>query len=117
MARTSVACDDVALTALQIYDYQSMHTADPGTTGTGNEATGGGYGRQVITWTTPASSAMANNAALTQTLAAATYYGTGHWTAVTAGTYGFGALFSSTITLSGAGTITFAIGADSVGAL
>jgi hypothetical protein len=115
MARSSVAADDVALTALQVYDYQSMHTADPSTTGA-SEATGGGYGRQIITWTTPASSAMANNAALTQTLAAATYYGTGHWTAITSGTYGFGALFASTITLSGAGTITFAIGADSVGA-
>jgi hypothetical protein len=92
--------------------YQSMHTADPSTTGA-SEATG--YTRQSETWSTPASASMSNTAAITQTLGAATYYGPGHYSAVTAGNYAIGSLFASTITLAGSGTITFAIGADAVG--
>lgn len=113
MPRASSAAENVALTALQTYSWQSLTTTDPTTTGA-TEVTGGSYARQSETWGTPSAGVMANSAAITQNVPATTVAGVGHWTAVTAGTYGVGALLGSSVTFSTAGTLTFAIGADTI---
>lgn len=65
----------------------SVHTADPGTTGT-SEATGGSpaYARKQTTWGGAASSA-STGSAVTIDLPAGTYTFIGLWTAATAGTF------------------------------
>ena len=70
--------------------YASLHTADPGTTGT-NEVTGGSpaYARKVITWGTPATSsiAMAATFPVFNVPAATTIAYLGYWSLATGGTF------------------------------
>jgi hypothetical protein len=114
MSLASTAAEGVCLTALQVYNYQSLHTATPGTTGA-SEVSGSGYGRQVESWASPSSGSMSNSAPITQTVpATTTVVGAGHWTTVTVGVYGTGALLGSSVTFSTSGTLTFAIGADTI---
>lgn len=65
----------------------SLHTADPGTTGT-SEATGGSpaYARKQTTWGT-ASGGVITGSAVTIDVPAGTYTYAGVWSAVTAGTF------------------------------
>lgn len=90
--------------------YVSLHTADPGATGT-SEATGGSpaYARKAITWTAPASGAMSNNGALVFDVPAGTYTHIGYWSAVSAGTY-YGSRACTSQTFSGQGTYIIASG-------
>lgn len=82
----------------------SLHTADPGTTGT-SEATGGApaYARKQTTWGTAASSAVVGSA-VTFDAAAGTYTYIGVWSASTAGTFIDKAAITST-TLGAQGQI------------
>lgn len=69
--------------------YMSLHTADPGTTGT-SEVTGGApaYARKAITWTPGASDGVNNGTAVVFDLPASTAVThIGIWSAVTAGTF------------------------------
>jgi hypothetical protein len=68
--------------------YVSVHTTDPGSTGTA-EATGGSpaYARQGVTWNAAASGSKTASSTPSFDLAAGTYRYLGLWTAVTGGTY------------------------------
>ena len=90
--------------------HVSLHTADPGATGT-SEATGGSpaYARKSITWAAPASGATSNSNAIIFDVPAGTYTHVGYWTASTAGTYK-GSRACTSQTFSGQGTYTIAIG-------
>lgn len=92
--------------------YVSLHTADPGTTGT-SEATGGSpaYARKALTWAAASGGAKANSVAMVFDVPAGTYGWMSYWSAVTAGTcYGGHALDLSQVFAS-QGTLTIAIGA------
>jgi hypothetical protein len=68
--------------------YASLHTGNPGATGT-NEATGGSpaYARKPITWAAAASGSKTTSANITFDIPAGTYSWVGLWSASTAGTY------------------------------
>lgn len=66
--------------------HASLHTGDPGTTGA-NEATGGGYARQELTWTAGAADGVISAAQVEFDVAAGTYTHVGLWTAATGGTF------------------------------
>ena len=90
--------------------YVSLHTADPGATGT-SEVTGGSpaYARKAITWTAASSGAMSNNGAIVFDVPAGTYNHVGYWSASSGGTY-YGSRASTSQTFSGQGTYTIADG-------
>ena len=90
--------------------YVSLHTADPGGSGT-SEATGGSpaYARKAITWAAWSSGASSNTNALIFDVPAGTYTHVGYWSAVSAGTY-YGSRACTSQTFSGQGTYTIAIG-------
>jgi hypothetical protein len=118
MALASVTCENSCLNGTAPITttavYQSVHTATPGTTGA-SEVSGGTYARQSETWGSPSAGAVANTGAITQNIPASTSVSyVGHWTAATAGTYYIGAALGSSITYTTAGTLTFAIGADTI---
>lgn len=98
------ATKETAVTAVTATgSWISLHTSDPGTTGTG-EATGGSpaYARKQTTWTAGSSDGVVNGSAVNFDVPAGTYGWIGVWTASTAGTFvgGF-ALSSSTGALPG----------------
>ena len=90
--------------------HVSLHTADPGATGT-SEATGGSpaYARKAITWAAWASGASSNTNAIIFDVPAGTFTHIGYWSASTAGTY-YGSRACTSQTFSGQGTYTIAIG-------
>lgn len=96
--RTALAAAYVALGA-----YISLHTADPGTTGT-NEATGGSpaYARKQTTWS--GSTDTRTGSEVTIDVAAGTYTYAGIWSAATSGTFVDKIAITST-TLSAQGQI------------
>lgn len=83
--------------------YASLHTADPGLTGT-SEASGGGYARQPITWGAPASGT-ASGGTVTFSVAAATYAYVGYWDAVSAGTFVGSYALQASMTFGAAGSL------------
>ncbi|WP_280333106.1 phage tail fiber protein [Nocardia wallacei] len=83
--------------------WVSLHTADPGTSGT-NEATGGGYVRVQGTWTSGSGGTL-SMAELTFTAPAGSYTYIGLWSASSAGTFYDKAALSPSITLGGVGPI------------
>lgn len=87
--------------------YASLHTADPGTTGT-SEATGGSpaYARKAITWNAAASGALDNNANPVFDVPAGTYTHFGLWSAATSGTFYGGGALSASETFAAQGTYT-----------
>lgn len=93
-----------------VVGYVSLHTADPGATGT-SEASGGSpaYARKAITWTSPSSGAMSNTADIVFDVPAGTYTHVGYWSASSAGTY-YGSRACTSQTFSGQGTYTIAAG-------
>lgn len=108
MAGLSTTGKNVMLDAIgAVAVYASLHTADPGATGT-SEATGGSpaYARKSITWNAASGGALDNNANPIFDVPAGTFTHFGLWSAVTAGTYyGSGAL-SSSETFAAQGTYT-----------
>jgi hypothetical protein len=88
--------------------FASLHTADPGATGT-SEVSGGSpaYARKAITWNSAASGDLDNNAnPVFDVPASTTITHFGLWSAATTGTfYGSGALSASEV-FSGQGVYT-----------
>lgn len=89
--------------------YASLHTADPGTTGT-NEVTGGSpaYARKAITWNAAASANLDNNAnPVFDVPAGTTVTHAGFWSAATSGTfYGSADITDETFAAQGTYTLT-----------
>lgn len=83
--------------------YISLHTGDPGTTGT-NEATGGAYARQSLTWGST-SGGVTSASQVSFSVNAATYSHIGFWDAVTAGTFRGGSALAASQNLSSAGIV------------
>lgn len=85
--------------------YISLHTADPGTTGT-SEASGGSpaYARKLTTWTAGSSDGIATGSQVTFDVPAGTYTHVGIWSAATSGNFIDKCAISST-TLSGQGQV------------
>lgn len=83
----------------------SLHTADPGSTGT-SEASGGSpaYARKQTTWTAGASDGVSSGSQVTFDVPAGTYTHVGIWSASTSGTFVDKCAISST-TLSGQGQV------------
>jgi hypothetical protein len=102
------------------YGFASAHSADPGTTGTANELTGGSpaYARKAITWAS-ATSAAPSVKALAATFptfdipAGSTVSFIGFWTLVTGGTYG-GCIDVTDEAYVGQGTYLFNVGPPAV---
>ena len=91
--------------------YASLHTADPGATGT-SEVTGGApaYARKGITWAAASAGSKSNSASLVFDVPAATTIGwLGYWSAVTAGTFLGSRALSASETFAAQGTYTIAI--------
>lgn len=104
MAYTNAAKEAAALAITALGSYISLHTADPGTTGT-SEATGGGYARKQTTWTGGATDGSVPGSQVTIDAAAATYTHMGIWSAVSAGTFVGGLPLSSSVVLGATGQV------------
>lgn len=87
--------------------YLSLHTADPGSTGT-SEATGGSpaYARQSASWSTASGGSKALSATVTFDVPAGTYTHVGYWTASTSGTFNGSRALSSSVTFTGQSQLT-----------
>lgn len=83
--------------------YISIHTADPGATGT-SEAAGGSYARQAASWGA-SSGGSVSAAQVTFSPNAGTYSFGGYWSAVTAGTFLGSFQFSAAKTLAAGDTL------------
>lgn len=71
----------------QLAVFASIHTADPGTTGTG-EVTGGTYARKAITWAAAAAGVLdSSNAPVFDIPAGTTITHAGFWSALTGGVF------------------------------
>lgn len=107
MAFTNASKETGALAVTGSGSWISLHTGDPGTTGT-NEATGGSpaYARKQTTWTGGTSDGVVAGSAVSFDVPAGTYTHIGVWSASTAGTFvgGF-ALSTSTGALPGQATV------------
>ncbi len=120
MALASTTCENSCLNGTNPISstavWQSIHSATTSTTGA-SEISGGSYARQSETWGSPSAGAIANTGAITQNIPASTSVAyVGHWTLVSAGTFYVGAALGSSLTFTTAGTLTFAIGADTISA-
>ncbi len=104
MAFTNAAKEAAALAVTALGAYISLHTADPGTTGT-SEATGGGYVRKLTTWTGGASDGSVPGSQVTIDVAAATYTWAGIWSASTSGTFVGGLPLSASAILGATGQV------------
>lgn len=104
------AAKSVMLTAFGgVAVYVSLHTADPGTTGT-SEVSGGSpaYARKAVTWNAVSAGNLDNNAnPVFDVPASTTITHFGLWSAVTAGTFYGGAALSADESFGGQGTYTF----------
>lgn len=112
MARLSAAGENAATNAVTgISGFFSLNTADPGTTGASEAA----VTRQAETWAASSAGQASNSTAMTVPITAATTIaGASHWSALTAGTFSIGDLLASSITFNGSGSVTVAVGADTV---
>lgn len=105
MAFTNATKEEAALAVTALGNSISLHTADPGTTGT-SEATGGNpaYARKVTTWTGAAADGSVTGSPVVFDVPAGTYTHLGVWNGSTF-VAGF-ALSSSTGALPGQQTVT-----------
>ncbi len=87
--------------------HASLHTADPGTTGT-SEVVGGSYARKPLTWTAGGVDGVVTASATFDVAAGTTVTHAGLWTALTAGTFlDQAAVTSQTFATAGTYTVTF----------
>lgn len=98
-----VMLDELATVAV----FVSLHTADPGATGT-NEVTGGSYTREAITWNPASSGALDNDAnPVFDVPAGTTITHVGLWSAASGGTwYGSDDITSEVFGSAGTYTLT-----------
>lgn len=90
--------------------YASLHTADPGTSGT-SEVTGGSpaYARKAISWSAAATGSKTNSGSLTFDIPSSTTVAyIGYWSASSAGTFYGSRALSASETFTGQGTYTIA---------
>lgn len=83
MAATTATKNAMANAWAALGNTYSLHTADPGGSGTSNEASGGGYARQSTTWGS-ASAGVVTGSQLTFAVVAGTYSHMARWSG---GTY------------------------------
>jgi len=85
---TNATKETAATAVTALGSWVSLHTADPGTTGT-SEATGGSpaYARKQTTWTAGSSDGVVNGSQVSIDAPAGTYTYAGLWSAATAGTF------------------------------
>lgn len=96
--------------------YQSLNSASPATTGA-NEISGGSYARIASPFSTASGGTAATSGSQTWNVPASTTVAyTGWLSAITAGTYEFGAPLSASVTFTGAGTYTIGSGGSTIGA-
>lgn len=102
---TASAKETAALAVTALGAWISLHTADPGTTGT-SEATGGSpaYARKQTTWTGGSSDGVVTGSQVTIDVPAGTYTYMGLWTAASGGTY-LGSVVITSTTLGAQGQI------------
>ena len=94
------------------FAYMSLHSADPGATGT-SELTGGSpaYARKAISWAAAASSTKSNSADITFDVpAGSTVAYIGYWSAVSSGTFYGSRAVTTSESYTGQGTYTIATG-------
>jgi hypothetical protein len=103
MALTSTVRDQVATYKGSLLAYLSVHTADPGTTGT-SEATGGSYARQQNSWGAVSGGSIVGTGK-TFTPGAGTFTYGGYWSAATGGTF-LGGFAITSKTLGAGDTLT-----------
>ena len=104
MAGYNNTSKDVALTAIgAAATWVSLHTADPGTTGT-SEVSGGAYARVQTTWGSAGASSMAGSQVTINVPAATTVAYWGVWSAASSGTYYEGGTLPASETYGSAGT-------------
>lgn len=105
MAGFSVDAENAAVTGIKnAATYISLHSADPGTTGT-SEITGGAYTREAVVWGTVSNSSVTSNAPATLDVPAGTtitYWGL--WSALNAGTFYYGGQLPAPETFGSNGT-------------
>lgn len=102
MAFTS-ASKDVAVNALtEIGTWVSVHSADPGTTGTSEVA---GVSRAQTTFGSSSSGTASGSQVTFTGVPAGSYTHYGIWTAQTGGTFRYGFSLSPGVTLSASGTV------------
>jgi hypothetical protein len=92
--------------------YASLHTADPGTSGT-SEVTGGSpaYARKAITWASPSNGSVATSANLVFDVPGSTTISyIGYWTAETSGTFLGSRALDTPQTFATQGTYTLTAG-------
>lgn len=92
--------------------YVSLHTADPGATGT-SEVAGGSpaYARKAVSWGTPANGSVASNGAVVFDVpGSTTITHLGYWSAATGGTFLGSRALDASQTFATQGTYTIASG-------
>jgi hypothetical protein len=95
--------------------YVSLHTADPGETGSGAEVTGGSYARQAAAFSAAASGVAANSGILTfASMPAVTVTHIAVWDAATSGNMLYYGPLTTSRTLSSGDSFAVAIGAFTV---
>lgn len=104
MAFTSASKDAAvnALTALG--NWVSLHSADPGTTGS-SEVSGGSYSRQQTTWSASTSGTGSGSQVTFSSVPAGGYTHYGVWTAASGGTFRWGFALAPGVTLADIGTV------------
>ena len=106
MAFTNATKETAALAVTALGTYISLHTADPGVTGSG-EVTGGtpSYARKQTTWTGGAADGSVPGSQVTFDAPAGTYTHVGVWSASTGGTFVAGFALSAPVTLGAQGQV------------
>lgn len=105
MALSAASLEAAASAVAALGNFVSLHTADPGATGT-NEVAYGGYTRPATTWTAGSADGIITGSAVTFNNAPiGSYAGMGVYSAASAGTYIGGRAFP-TLTLSGIANVT-----------
>lgn len=105
----TVAAENAALTGIvnpggtPSNRHISLHTADPGLTGT-SEVTGGSYARVATTWGSVASSSVTGSAVTINVPAGTTITHWGVWSALSAGTFIYGGALPASETFGSNGT-------------
>lgn len=103
---TDASREIAALAVTAEGNYISLHTSNPGTTGTG-EATGGSpaYARKQTTWTGGADDGSVPGSEVTFDVPSGTYTHFGIWSAVSSGTFIGGGALNASATLGAQGQV------------
>jgi len=106
VAFTNATKEAAAVEVAGLGNYISLHTGDPGTTGT-SEATGGSpaYARKQTSWSNGAADGSVSGSQVTFDVPSGTYTHIGIWTAASSGTFIGGFALSSSAALGAQGQV------------